>query len=364
MKTFSNSLSRAQKVQAKLQEGQWALFHQKANLCYLDFEDADFLLLSAKKVYYFVRSKSKVEKLWTGQTTISYECGVQKESKDILAFLQKIKFKELFSDLILSQSQRANNPLCPEANILASEFPKEKLKSATPIIAPLRMVKEKQELQKIRKANHLTRKAISHLQPFLKTGVMEYELKAEFDYFLTRSGALAQAFTPIIACDSSSCILHKQGYAGKMHNNVLFDLGAKYQNYCADISRSYFLQPTDLQEKALQLVKKAQEEVIRQAKPGLLLKDLHEICTRVLADGLLQMQIITDESQLKKFFMHNVSHHLGIETHDLSLADLPLQENMVITVEPGLYFWQKGFGIRIEDDIIITKSGAELIGEI
>ncbi len=364
MKTFSNSLQRVKKVQAKLEQGQWALFSQKANLTYLDFEKADFLLASNKEVYYFITKKGETERLWSGQTTVAYRYGVSKESQNLLSFLHKIKFSKLFNDLACAKSLDKTNPLCQEVSVLGKEFKNEKLADAASIVAPLRMVKDRQELEKLKQANALTLKAINHLQPFLIPGVMEWQLKAEFDYYLAQEGVLEQAFTPIIAADSSSCILHKQGYANKMQGNILFDLGAKYQNYCADISRSYFLEPSSLQEQALLWVKKAQEQVIKEAKPKMLLSDLNKICRQVLCQGLMQMGVITDKSELGNFFMHSVCHHLGLETHDLSLSDLPLQENMVITVEPGLYFWQEGFGIRIEDDIVINKDGARLLAEI
>ncbi len=361
MKIFSNSLKRARNVQAKLKKGQWALVQQKANLRYLDFAKADFLLLSPEECFYFTKSKSESEKLWLGEKTLVYEQGTSQESKNILPFLKKLNFDLLYTDLNIFPTPNSSDYLHHEICSLSTEYPAEKLSDLTPLIAPLRMIKDAQELDNIKRANSLTKKAIDHLQHFLISGVSEYELKAEFDYFLAKKGVLEQAFTPIIACDSSSCVLHKQGYKGKLQNNVLFDLGAKYKNYCADISRSYFLQPSLLQEKALLMVHKAQTEVIAQAKPGMSLQNLNGICQEILSDGLLELGIITKKSQLRDFFMHSVSHHLGLETHDLSLNNLPLQKNMVITVEPGLYFWHEGFGIRIEDDIIITKSGAELI---
>ncbi len=361
MKTFSNSLHRVKKVQAKLKKGQWALVQQQANLHYLEFAKVDFLLLSRDKCFYFITSKNKSAKIWLGQTTIAYKKGSCQESSEILPFLKKINFDLLYTDLAVALKPFAKNQLRQEVTPLTAEFPPEKLSSLTPIIAPLRMVKDKKELENIKRANCLTKEAICHLQKFLVSGVRESELKAEFDYFLAKKGVLEQAFTPIIACDSSSCVLHKQDYDGKMQNSVLLDVGAKYKNYCADISRSYFLRPTSLQEKTLLLVKKAQSEVIKQAKPRMTIKNLNLICQEVLYQGLLEMKVLTTKSQLSDFFMHSVSHHLGLETHDLSLTEMPLQKNMVITVEPGLYFWQEGFGIRIEDDIIITGSGAELI---
>ncbi len=354
-------MKRVKKIQNLLESEQWALFQDNANLRYLGFKKADFLLISNQDVFYFRKNKSETEKVWTGQTTVSYEKGTPQESENIFDFLQKIKFRKLFSDTKYVELQQPKNVFFLKVDLLAKKFPPEKLESATPLIAPLRMVKDEDELEKIKTANNITKKAIAHLEKFLVSGTKELDLKAEFDYFLAKNGVLEQAFTPIIACDAGSCVLHKQGYSGRLQNNVLFDLGAKFQDYCADISRSYFLQPTSLQEKALFWVQKAQKTVIEHAKPKMLLKDLNEICCEILGESLVQMGVITQKSELTKYFMHSVSHHLGLETHDLSLPNLPLSENMVITVEPGLYFWKKKFGIRIEDDIVITKNGAQLI---
>ncbi len=361
MKTSSNNLGRVYRLQTELSENEVALVSNRANLLYLDFPEADFLLVSKSDAVYFVTPKTRLEEIWTGKTTTTYENGKAKVSKNILNTLKKLSIKNLYTDFDSSFQSPKVEHLVQTKSLLQQELPKANIRNLAQKLAPLRMVKKRSELENITTANIYTKEALEHLKRMLKPNVSELDLKSEFDYFLSQKGVSELAFPSIIACDESSCVLHKENYTGTLRNSVLFDVGAKYNNYCADVSRTFFLKPTKLQEEALSLVMKAQKEVIKSIKSGTTLKELNEVCKETLFEGLTKLNIISKKEQLTDYYMHGVSHHLGLEAHDYSLPELPLEENMVITVEPGLYFWNKKFGIRIEDDVIVRNDGCQLI---
>ncbi len=361
MKTFSSNIKRVHNLQNSLTEKEVALVCDNANLLYLGFQEADFLLVSKTEVVYFITHRTRLEAIWTGKITPSYEDGKAEESKNILGILRKLKVESIYTDLNLSLQSPKIEHLVQTNNLLKKKLTKVNICNLALKLAPLRMVKDDSELENIRKANFITKQALGHLEKFLKPNVTELDLKSEFDYFLAKKNVSELAFPSIIACDESSCVLHKENYNGTLKNSVLFDVGAKSNNYCADVSRTFFLKPSALQENALNLVVNAQKEVIKNIKSGITLKELNNICKKTLFEGLAKLNIISTEEQLPAYYMHGVSHHLGLEAHDYSLPDIPLAKGMVITVEPGLYFWQEQFGIRVEDDVIVTNEGCQLI---
>jgi Xaa-Pro aminopeptidase len=142
---------------------------------------------------------------------------------------------------------------------------------------------------------------------------------------------------------------------------VLFDLGAKADLYCADISRTYPANGkySSLQKTIYETVLTANKNVIAMIKPGLTLKDLQDYTIGFYQKELMRLGLIDNPEEVKDVYYHNVSHHLGIDTHDVSDRSLPLEAGNVITVEPGLYFKKYGIGVRIEDDVLVTETGSE-----
>ena len=140
---------------------------------------------------------------------------------------------------------------------------------------------------------------------------------------------------------------------------LLMDLGARYNGYCADVTRTFPVSGrySDRQKEIYDAVLAANLAVQDAAKPGLSLKDLNDVCKTVLAEKLQKMGKIADPSEVGRYYMHSVSHHLGIDTHDAALEEILLAPGMVITDEPGLYIDEEEIGIRIEDDLLITEQG-------
>ena len=172
------------------------------------------------------------------------------------------------------------------------------------------------------------------------------------------------AFEPIVASGVNATILHhpttQQTKAIEADELVLFDLGYSFNGYHADISRTYPVSGTfnDRQREIYLAVYNCNLAVIDHVKPGLSLLDLQEYAINTLKVECLKRGLIENEDDIYEYFIHSVSHFLGLDTHDVGTKDRKLVAGNVITVEPGLYFVEDGIGVRIEDDVLVTETGA------
>jgi Xaa-Pro aminopeptidase len=253
-----------------------------------------------------------------------------------------------------------------KAKAFVAAYPAVTLKNAHPILAAMRMVKDESEITCIREAIALTDKGLRRILAKLKPGQMEYQAQAEFEYAIRYHGAEGTAFSTIAGSGINGCMLHYETNHCKMEDGklLLLDLGAKKDGYCADITRTYPVSGkySERQKQIYDIVLAANLEVTKTAKPGLTLKQLNEICKKKLADGLMAIGKIESEDQIGTYYMHGVSHHLGLDTHDAIAHDETLlAPGMVITNEPGLYIDEEEIGIRIEDDLLITEDGCEVL---
>ena len=253
-----------------------------------------------------------------------------------------------------------------KAKEFAAAYPAVTLKNAHPMLAGMRMVKDETEIAAIREAITLTDKGLRRVLKTLKPGQMEYQAQAEFEYAIRYHGAEGTAFATIAGSGLNGCMLHYETNHCIMEDGslLLLDLGAKKDGYCADITRTYPVNGkyTERQKQIYDIVLAANQEVTKQARPGLTLKELNEICKAKLAEGLMAIGKIENAEEIGTYYMHGVSHHLGLDTHDAIAHDaVPLAPGMVITNEPGLYIDEEKIGIRIEDDLLITQSGCEVL---
>jgi len=253
-----------------------------------------------------------------------------------------------------------------KAKAFAAAYPTVTLKSAHPMLAAMRMVKDESEIAGIREAIAVTDKGLRRILSTLAPGQMEYQAQAEFEYAIRYNGAEDTAFDTIAGSGINGCMLHYGTNHCRMEDGklLLLDLGAKVKGYCADITRTYPVSGkySGRQKQIYDIVLRANQEVAKAAKPGLTLKQLNEICKQVLADGLLAIGKIEKAEDIGTYYMHGVSHHLGLDTHDATAHDeVPLSPGMVITNEPGLYIDEEEIGIRIEDDLLITPDGCEVL---
>ena len=175
------------------------------------------------------------------------------------------------------------------------------------------------------------------------------------------------AFSTIIANGKNATCLHypSQNDFVKENDLILFDLGFAHDGYSADISRTYPVNGIyqGKQKLIYEAVLNCNKAVINYVKPGLKLKDLQEFALDFLKKETVRLGLLKPEDDIKKYYIHNVSHHLGLDTHDVCDRELPLVPGCVITVEPGLYFVEDGIGVRIEDDVLVTENGSEVLSK-
>lgn len=255
-----------------------------------------------------------------------------------------------------------------KAKTFAAAYPTVTLKNAHPMLAAMRMVKDEEEIACIREAIDVTDKGLRRILEKLAPGQMEYQAQAEFEYAIRWHGAEGTSFATIAGSGLNGCMLHYETNHCRMEDGklLLLDLGAKVKGYCADITRTYPVNGKySLRQKEIyDIVLAANQKVTQQARPGLTLKQLNEICKKELAEGLMRIGKIESEDQIGTYYMHGVSHHLGLDTHDATEhSEVVLAPGMVITNEPGLYIDEEEIGIRIEDDLLITQDGCEVLSK-
>ena len=249
----------------------------------------------------------------------------------------------------------------------AMEYPHVRVKNIYNNLALLRQVKKDEEIKEIEKAIEITHKGITEIMRNAKAGMYEYELEAEFDYTLKKNGVKDFAFKTILASGKNATVLHYSSNDSVIPADslVLLDLGAAWNNYSADISRTFPVSGkfTEEQRKFYDIVILAHNRVCEAIKPGIPFLRLNEIVKETYAEELVKVGLIKSADEVMKYYFHGVSHHLGLDTHDVGPRDNMLKAGMVLTVEPGLYIPEKNIGIRVEDDILVTETGSRILGE-
>jgi Xaa-Pro aminopeptidase len=262
---------------------------------------------------------------------------------------------------------------------LLAKYPAHRVAKSNPILQSLRAVKDPIELELMQQACNITEKGIRRVLNFLQPGVWEYEIEAELIHEFIKNRSKGFAYTPIIASGNNANVLHyiennQQCNAGDL---ILLDVAAEYANYSSDLTRTFPVSGrfSQRQKAVYNAVNHVKKEATKLLIPGTIWKDYHvevgEIMTaELLKLGLLDKADVQNEDKnwpaYKKYFMHGTSHHIGLDTHDYGLLHKPMEANMVFTVEPGIYIPEEGFGIRLEDDVVVQENGApfNLMGNI
>ncbi len=255
-----------------------------------------------------------------------------------------------------------------KAQEFAKDYPGTAVGNIYPVVAALRMVKDAEEVEVTKEAVKVTEEALTHVLKTLKPGMMEYQVQAEFEYKVKSLGADGMAFPTIAGSGLNGTMLHYETNheVCKEDTLILLDLGARVKGYNADITRTYPVSGkfTERQKQFYNIVLKANRSVAAMAKPGVTLKELNDHCKSVLAEGLIELGLIEKEEEVGKYYMHGVSHHLGIDVHDVTVPQkAKLEAGMIITDEPGLYIDEEEIGIRVEDDLLITEDGCVVLSE-
>jgi len=227
-------------------------------------------------------------------------------------------------------------------------------------VISLRMVKEEYEIDQIKSSIEITKSGIEELMKNVMPGMLEYELESHFDFYLKNHGQRVTSFKTIAAGGVNSTILHYSNNNDLLNDNelVLFDLGCKTNLYPSDISRTFPVNGvfTERQKQVYQEVLNVNKKCIEYIKPGITRKEFNLYARELLTKACYRLGLISKDDEIINYYWHSIGHSLGLDTHDPCL-DIPFKEGMVYTIEPGLYIKEEKIGIRIEDDVLITKDG-------
>lgn len=255
-----------------------------------------------------------------------------------------------------------------KANEFKTAYPGVSIRNLFPFVAEQRMQKDEDEIALTKEAIKLTDTALKNVLANLKPGMFEYEAQADFEYSIRRNGAEWTAFPTIAGSGMNGTMLHYDTNQDMMEDGslLLMDLGARVRGYNSDITRTYPVNGkyTERQRQVYDIVLEANRTVLKEAKPGMTTVDLNNICKKVLAAGCIRLGLIEKEEEISRYYMHGVSHHLGIDVHDVTVdSNKKLRPGAIISDEPGLYIDEWEIGIRIEDDLLITEDGAVCLSE-
>jgi Xaa-Pro aminopeptidase len=351
----------------------------------------------------FVQPKEREKEVWTGYRT-GVEAAKEKfgadEAYPIAELHEKLPQYLEKADRIyyhLGRDRAFNNTILTHWQCLMAGYPKRgtgpiAIESTNPILHAMRQVKSAAELELMRQAVAISVDAHNHAREFTKPGRYEYEVQAELEHIFRRRGGMGPAYPSIVASGANSCVLHYIENNRQMQDNelLLIDAGCAYGYYNADITRTFPVgnKFTPEQKTLYEIVLKAQLEAIAQVQPGNPYNSFHDTAVRVLVEGLMDLGLlagdieeIIKEEKYKPFYMHRTGHWLGLDVHDAGVYKHGenwqiLQPGHVVTVEPGLYIgpdvepvegqpaiderW-RGIGIRIEDDVLVTELGHEIL---
>ena len=254
---------------------------------------------------------------------------------------------------------------------LLAKYPAHSVAKSNPILQRLRSVKDPIELDLMQQACNITEKGFRRILNFIKPAVWEYEIEAELLHEFIRNRSKGFAYTPIIASGNNANVLHyiENNQQCKAGDLILLDVAAEYATYKSDLTRTVPVSGKfSVRQKAVyNAVNEVKKEATKMLLPGTLWKEYHVevgklMTSELLKLGLLDKADIQNEDKnwpaYKKYFMHGTSHHIGLDTHDYGLLHEPMQANNVFTVEPGIYIPKEGFGILLEDDVVIQEKGA------
>jgi Xaa-Pro aminopeptidase len=351
----------------------------------------------------FVQPKDREKEIWTG-----YRCGVD-AAKELYGADAAYPIAELDEKLpqYLEKADRIyyhigrdrsfNEKVLKHYQLLLRTYPKRgtgpiAIEDTGPILHSMRLIKSAAELELMRKAAAIAVEAHNHAMNVAAPGRYEYEIQAEIEHIFRLRGAMGPAYPSIVASGANACVLHYIENERQMeaHDLLLIDAGCAYSYYNSDITRTFPVggKFTPEQKALYEIVLEAQKQAIAQVKPGNTFNAPHDKAVHILTEGLVELGLLTgeidkliEEEKYKAFYMHRTSHWLGLDVHDVGvyqLGDNPqtLQPGQILTIEPGLYIvpdttpaegqpeidprWQ-GIGIRIEDDVLVTADGYEVL---
>ena len=362
-------------------------FRQNNDLFWLsgvDQEESILLLFpshedSTKREVLFLKETNQHIAIWEGQKLSKKDAfetsGISTVYwlSEFEEFLKKSMLKA--SHLYLNQNihSRAENNVQTRDDrfriYISKNYADMSIKDAAPIMHKLRSIKSIVEVNLIKKACDITENGFRRILPFIKPGVMEYEIEAELIHEFINNQSRGFAYQPIIGSGINSCVLHYiQNNSKCLEDEILLmDFGAEYANYASDMTRTvpvsgrFTLRQRAVYDSVLHVMK----EATKMLRPGTMFADYNKEIGKIMQEELIKLGLLDRHDVLKqddknplykKYFMHGTSHYLGLDVHDVGSMELPMQAGMVFTCEPGIYIPEEKIGIRLENDILVTES--------
>ncbi len=361
-------------------------FRQNSDLFYLTGIDQEQTILAlcpehpnpAYREVLFIRRSSKQTEVWEGHKL------TQEEAKEISG-INNIHWFDTFESILPELMYYSQNIYISEnSNFRYQRFyddsylrfikrlqflyPLHNYKRLSNLITKLRLIKSKEELDVIKYAIELTNQAFLRVLKFVRPGVCECEIEAEITHEFIKNGVRNHAYMPIIASGKDNNVLHYifNNKVCQENDLVLMDFGAEYLNYAADLTRTVPVSGrfSKRQKQVYNAVLDIQQQMIKSIKPGQTINRINKEADRLTSEKLIELGLIdknevNEPEKIKKYFPHGLSHFMGLDVHDVGTKDTQFEPGMVITVEPGIYIEEEGFGVRIENDILITEQDTE-----
>lgn len=251
---------------------------------------------------------------------------------------------------------------------IKQRYPMHQYGRTAPILNALRMIKSPEEIRVTQQACDITSKAFRRCLETVKPGLYEYQVQAEIEYIFKHHNATGHAYAPIIAGGKNACCLHYSKNQSLLHDGdlILFDIGCEYLNYSSDLSRTIPINGkfTERQKQCYNAVLRVMKQLRELYRPGHCINEINETTHRLMEQEMIQLGLFTAEAVKsqdpnapleRKYLMHGMSHHIGLDVHDSIDKFKPFEPGMILTCEPGIYIREEGIGIRIENDLLITE---------
>lgn len=352
-------------------------FTPNRNFYYLTGIDEENHILVLSKIngktneYLFIKEVDTIAEKWEGKT-------IRKEEVSQICMIEDVKylgeFNNFIEKVVLNKEEiniyldlETGNTAYKYVNEIKHKYYNINIKNAFKIIGNLRLIKTDEEVSRIRKAIDITIEGVKELMRNSKSGIKEYELEAYFDFICKKNGVKDFAFKTIAAAGKNATVLHYVTNDSELKDGdlILFDLGAQYKYYNGDISRTFPINGkfTERQKEVYNAVLRVNEKVIKEMKPGVKFVDLNKKAKDWISEECISLGLMTEKDDVSKFYYHSIGHSLGMDTHDIELEnrDVTFEPGMIYTVEPGIYIENESIGIRIEDDVLITEDGNEVL---
>ncbi|MBU2649814.1 MAG: aminopeptidase P N-terminal domain-containing protein [Bacteroidetes bacterium] len=369
-------------------------FRQNSDLYYLTGIDQEMTRLVLAPTYHnkdfqevlFIRKPDPAVETWEGKK-------LDKELATSISGIKTILYNDSF-DSFLHEVMTASESVYLNANEypkysnpvpyfdlrfsreLQSKFPLHKYERLAPLLKKLRMIKSETEIDLIRQAINITGLAFNRVLKNIVPGMKEYQIEAEITYAFMMNGARNHAYKPIIASGENACFLHYVTNSDICRSGdlLLMDFGAEYLNYAADITRTIPVNGrfTKRQKTFYDAIMKIQEQAGRLLVPGNTIDNVNKEVNAMMEESMIRLGLFSAEDVKKqppsnplylKYFMHGVSHFIGLDVHDVGTKYEILQPGMVLTFEPGIYLREEKMGIRIENVILVTENGPVNLSE-